>query len=81
VAIYTGAKALSRWPINDESTLTASKKFLSVQQERLDIVASVFVNRYQRDHCATWNREGKVVGFGAGRGGDKVEESVIHEYS
>jgi hypothetical protein len=22
VAIYTGAKALSRWPINDESTLT-----------------------------------------------------------
>jgi hypothetical protein len=23
VAIYTGAKALSRWPINDESTLTA----------------------------------------------------------
>jgi hypothetical protein len=24
VAIYTGAKALSRWPINDESTLTLS---------------------------------------------------------
>jgi hypothetical protein len=24
VAIYTGAKALSRWPINDESTLTIS---------------------------------------------------------
>jgi hypothetical protein len=24
VAIYTGAKALSRWPINDESTLTNS---------------------------------------------------------
>jgi hypothetical protein len=22
MAIYTGAKALSRWPINDESTLT-----------------------------------------------------------
>jgi hypothetical protein len=33
VAIYTGAKALSRWPINDESTLTqqqywSSRKYL-----------------------------------------------------
>jgi hypothetical protein len=26
VAIYTSAKALSRWPINDESTLTSSRK-------------------------------------------------------
>jgi hypothetical protein len=25
VAIYTGAKALSRWPINDESTLTVGR--------------------------------------------------------
>jgi hypothetical protein len=27
VAIYTGAKALSRWPINDESTLTLVSEF------------------------------------------------------
>jgi hypothetical protein len=26
VAIYTGAKALSRWPINDESTLTYTRR-------------------------------------------------------
>jgi hypothetical protein len=25
MAIYTGAKALSRWPINDESTLTSTR--------------------------------------------------------
>jgi hypothetical protein len=30
VAIYTGAKALSRWPINDESTLTACESLLGL---------------------------------------------------
>jgi hypothetical protein len=29
VAIYTGAKALSRWPINDESTLTKGQAVLT----------------------------------------------------
>jgi hypothetical protein len=29
VAIYTGAKALSRWPINDESTLTVARWVLN----------------------------------------------------
>jgi hypothetical protein len=30
VAIYTGAKALSRWPINDESTLTVIILFSAI---------------------------------------------------
>jgi hypothetical protein len=41
VAIYTGAKALSRWPINDESTLTVySQVDLSNPFENLDFVVS-----------------------------------------
>jgi hypothetical protein len=34
VAIYTGAKALSRWPINDESTLTSIQILIGSEDKR-----------------------------------------------
>jgi hypothetical protein len=34
VAIYTGAKALSRWPINDESTLTSLRNTKYRKEDR-----------------------------------------------
>jgi hypothetical protein len=41
VAFYTGAKALSRWPINDESTLT----ILSVVNQVYQIPQSLLLLR------------------------------------
>jgi hypothetical protein len=35
MAIYTGAKALSRWPINDESTLTGTWKLIDHEKRHL----------------------------------------------
>jgi hypothetical protein len=45
VAIYTSAKALSRWPINDESTLTITEKISEnlrgkKDPENLDILSA-----------------------------------------
>jgi hypothetical protein len=42
VAFYTGAKALSRWPINDESTLTPSLLFALHPNEILYEAQSIY---------------------------------------
>jgi hypothetical protein len=38
VTIYTSAKALSRWPINDESTLTPCNIPISLNQSCVDVL-------------------------------------------
>jgi hypothetical protein len=40
VAIYTSAKALSRWPINDESTLTGQRTYRPIKKSAHDLTGN-----------------------------------------
>jgi hypothetical protein len=57
VAFYTGAKALSRWPINDESTLTFPRTAVAKHSPHPIAWALFWLTIHSARQC-------KVVDFG-----------------
>jgi hypothetical protein len=90
VAIYTGAKALSRWPINDESTLTAGSEAwtlvvvqTSAREAAFAMVANATAVEAREEYIVSSlaNNERKKPSKDRTRRGEFLFEEIRHLYT